>query len=489
MMKNTLFLLALLLLANPCKSDVTLPSIFTSNMVLQRDMPLTIWGWADKNEKITIQFNEQIQSTRAGKDGTWSIQFNPISAVSQPISMEIKGKNKIILDNLLVGDVWICSGQSNMYWPMKRLNVGLSEAKAADYPNLRMFTVTNEMALSKQDNLNGSGWMLSTGQDINNFSAVAYYFGKYLHTETGIPIGLISTSWGGTNVEAWTSMETLRKYGHIASVYENLNKTVDYSVNASEEQKKKRTPVNQAPSSLFNQMIHPFLNLSISGAIWYQGESNANRALEYASLFPDMIQDWRMHWDQGDFPFLFVQLAAYDRPETQTWPELREAQRKTLEIPNTGMAVTIDIGHPTNIHPQNKWDVGKRLALHALHLTYNKEITYSGPVLEKVDVDDGRILVSFDQVGSGLKVRGDLGYLIGFEISSDNKEFEFGMARIVNNRTVEVWSEKVKKPQFVRYAWQNYPADANLTNSENLPASPFRTGTWEWITEGNLYGK
>ncbi len=489
MMKNTLFLLALLLLASPCKSDVTLPAIFTSNMVLQRDMPLIIWGWADKNEKISIQLNGQIQTTKAGKDGTWKIQFNPISAVSQPISMEIKGKNEIILDNLLIGDVWICAGQSNMYMPMKGLNVGLSEAKEADYPNLRMFTVTNEMALSIQENLKGSGWMLSTGKDIDNFSAVAYYFGKYLHLETGIPIGLISATWGGTNVEAWTSMETLQKYGHIASVYNNLDKTVDYSVNASEEQKKKRTSVNQAPSSLFNQMIHPIHNLSISGAIWYQGESNASRALEYASLFPDMIQDWRMHWDQGDFPFLFVQLTAYGRPGTKTWPELREAQRKTLELPNTGMAVTIDIGHPTDLHPQNKWDVGKRLALQALHLVYDKDLTYSGPVLEKVDVDNGRILLSFDQVGNGLKVRSDLGYLMGFEISSDNKEFEFGMARIVNNHTVEVWSEKVKIPQFVRYAWQNYPADANLMNSENLPASPFRTGTWEWITEGNIYGK
>ncbi len=377
MMKNTLFLLALLLLANPCKSDVTLPAIFTSNMVLKRDMPLIIWGWADKNEKISIQLNGQIQSTRAEKDGTWRIQFNPISAVSQPISMEIKGKNEIILDNLLIGDVWICSGQSNMYWPMKRLNVGLSEAKAADYPNLRMFTVTNEMALGKQDNLNGSGWMISTGKDIDNFSAVAYYFGKYLHIETGIPIGLISTSWGGTNVEAWTSMETLQKYDHIASVYENLDKTVDYSVNASEEQKKERTSVNQAPSSLFNQMIHPLLNLSISGAIWYQGESNANRALEYASLFPDMIQDWRMHWNQGDFPFLFVQLAAYNLQETQTWPALREALRKTLEFPNTDIDVTLDIVDPNNIHTQNQLDVGKRLTIKALKLTSDKKMIHT----------------------------------------------------------------------------------------------------------------
>lgn len=487
-MKNALFILAFLLFAIPCKSEVKLPAIFTDNMVLQRDKPLKIWGWADKNEKITVQFNGQVQTTKAGKDGNWSIQFDAMPVMAQPLTMEVEGKNKITLENLLIGDVWVCSGQSNMQWTLSGLQVGEYEAGTADYANMRMFTVSREMALSKQDDLNGSGWKVASGEELLDFSAVAFYFGKYLVEKTGIPIGLISTSWGGTNVEAWTSMETLHKYEHIATVYNELDKTIDYSKSATEEQKEKRAHVNRAPSSLFNQMIHPLLNLSITGAIWYQGESNAGRALAYASLFPDMILDWRKHWGEGEFPFLFVQLASFNRPETQTWPELREAQRNTLELPNTGMAVTTDIGHPTNIHPQNKWDVGKRLALPALHMVYEKEITYSGPVLESVDVGDGKLTLTFSQVGNGLKVMGDSDYLMGFEVSSDNRSFEFGMARIVDAHTIEVWSEKVKDPQYIRYAWQNYPAYANLMNSESLPASPFRTGSWEWITEGNRYG-
>jgi sialate O-acetylesterase len=249
-----------------------------------------------------------------------------------------------------------------------------------------------------------------------------------------------------------------------------------------------RGMANSSPSSLFNQMIHPLLNLSIRGVIWYQGEANASRAHEYASLFPDMIRDWRQHWEQGDFPFLYVQLAAYDRPSQPTWPELREAQRRALELPNTGMAVTIDIGDPTNIHPENKWDVGRRLALAALKVAYGKDIVFSGPVLDKAEPAGDQMLLTFIQVGKGLKAVGDYGYLMGFEVSSDNEHFEFARAEIIDERTVMAWSEKVKQPLYVRYAWKNDPAKANLFNSADLPASPFRTGEWPWITGGNHYG-
>ena len=235
-------------------------------------------------------------------------------------------------------------------------------------------------------------------------------------------------------------------------------------------------------------MIHPLLPMSIAGAIWYQGESNASRAHEYASLFPDMILDWREHWGQGDFPFFFVQLAAFDRPSEPTWPELREAQRRALELPNTGMAVAIDIGHPTNIHPENKWDVGRRLALNALKIWYGRDITYSGPILEKAEPEGNRMKLTFAQAGEGLKAKGDYGYLMGFEVSSDNQHFEFARAEIIDSRTVITWSEKVQQPRFIRYAWKNFPEEANLFNSEDLPASPFRTGDFQWITEGNLYG-
>ncbi|MCK4751100.1 MAG: 9-O-acetylesterase [Bacteroidales bacterium] len=658
-MKKVFIALVLIFLSLPGKSDVRLPAIFTDNMVLQRDMPLKIWGWADKNEKVTVRFNGQVQSTGAGKEGTWSIQFESMSVSNKPLTLVVKGKNSITLENILIGDVWICSGQSNMQWTLRQLEVGASESRAADYPDMRMFTVTREMALARQDDLNGSGWKVTSGEHVIDFSAVAYYFGKNLVKATEIPIGLISTSWGGTNSEAWTSMEILQKYNHIDAVFNKLDKTIDYSLTAQDKRRENRiglmkkevnncigiqedwqvpgrkgqdwdwitlpqvgenglfdnmdgtawfrksfdlpspfqnkdiqfnlgplkdhgivwvnghqigesfepdrwrnyrakaeilkphgneivvrlfdygddggfpsdpfimnfhpvddpkvpqllsgdwkykisqrlkepivfpadgvqyAHVNQAPSSLFNQMIHPLLNLSITGAIWYQGESNAGRAHEYASLFPDMIRDWRMHWGQGDFPFYFVQLAGYDRPATQTWPELREAQKMALELPNTGMAVTTDIGHPTNIHPENKWDVGKRLALPALRMVYGKDITWSGPVLEDVEQVDGKIKLTFSQVGDGLRVKSDHGYLMGFEVSEDGANFEYAQAMIKDEHTIHLWSQQVKKPQFVRYAWLNYPVNANLFNSDGLPASPFRTGTWEWITKGNTYG-
>ena len=658
-MKPILILLFSLLVCIPVEAEVTLPGIFTGNMVIQRDRPVQIWGRAVPGEKIQVSFNGQNASTKASEDGSWIIQLKsmPASANAQNLMVESK-HNDIILKNVLIGDVWICSGQSNMVWPMRRLRAGEEECEQANYRFLRMFTVTNEMALIPQDDLEGTGWKVAKGELVMDFSAVAYYFGKQLLMETGVPIGLITTAWGGTNIEAWTSMETLRKYDHMLKIYEGLDKEYDlsrtgaeksqaarkymikeavhqgdglrlgwesagtstgdwdtislpqdrdnalfcdfdgavwfrrsfdvpppfrgkdlrfnlgnlndhdmvwvngqligetfesgtsrrYDVNASAikpegneivirifdygddggfitdpyqmnfhpvgdakgyqllcgvwKHKKSytmeapldlplnrpRSMANSSPSSLFNQMIHPLLNLSIRGAIWYQGESNANRAHEYASLFPDMISDWRKHWDQGEFPFFFVQLAAYDRPSELTWPELREAQRKALELPNTGMAVTIDIGHPTNIHPENKWDVGKRLALSALKMVYDKDITYSGPVLEEAITEGDQMKLTFSRVGDGLKVIGDYGYLMGFELSSDNEHFEFAKAEITDERTVIVWSDKVPEPVHVRYAWKNFPEEANLFNSEDLPASPFRTGDWQWITEGNLYG-
>jgi sialate O-acetylesterase len=639
-MNTNLIVLCSLLVCLPVRAEVRLPGIFTGNMVIQRDKPVKIWGWADPGERIKVSFNGQNMTTKAGEDGSWIVQLKSMHASVNPQNLAVESKyNDIILKNVLVGDVWICSGQSNMVWPLRRLKAAEEESSAAKYPILRMFTVTNEMALLPQDDLDGSGWKEAKGELILDFSAVAYYFGRHLLKETGVPIGLITTAWGGTNIEAWTSMETLVKYGHILKIYEGLDKEYDRSRNRTEKSQatrlsmikkavyqgeglkqgweavktptgdwdtiilpqerdnalfresdgavwfrrsfdvpppfrgndlsfnlgnlydhdmtwingkligetfesrisrrydvsaylikpedneivirifdygeeggfitdpysmnfhpvkesrgyqllcgrwiykrsytleeplelpldRSRAMANSSPSSLFNQMIHPLLNLSIRGAIWYQGESNASRAHEYASLFPDMISDWRMHWGQGDFPFFFVQLAAYDQPNELTWPELREAQRGALVLPNTGMAVTIDIGHPANIHPENKWDVGKRLALAALKISYGKDITFSGPVLDKAKPVDDQIKLTFSHVEEGLKVKGDYGYLMGFEVSSGNEHFEFAKAEIIDEKTVMVWSDKVKHPVNVRYAWKNFPAEANLFNSEDLP--------------------
>lgn len=658
-MKSKLIILCSLLVCLPIRAEVRLPGIFTGNMVIQRDKPVQIWGWADPGEKIKVSFNGQEEGTKTAKDGKWSVLLKPMPASVNPQNLMIESKhNDIILKNVLIGDVWICSGQSNMVWPLRRMKAGEEESNSANYRALRMFTVTNEMALIPQEDLDGTGWKVAKGEVVMDFSAVAYYFGKELLTETGVSIGLITTAWGGTNIEAWTSMETLQKYDHMLKIYEGLDKEYDLSRTRTEKSQatrlsmikkavhqgdglrlgwesvkastgdwdtitlpqekdnelfrdfdgavwfrrsfdipppfrgkdlrfnlgnlydhdmvwingtfigetfestisrrydvsaylikpegneivirlfdygdeggfisdpylmnfhpvedpkgyqllcgiwkhkksytldaplelpldRPRNMANRSPSSLYNQMIHPLFNFSIRGAIWYQGESNASRAHEYARLFPDMIMDWRKHWDQGEFPFFFVQLAAYDRPSELTWPELREAQRKALELPNTGMAVTIDIGHPTNIHPENKWDAGKRLALAALKVAYAKDIIFSGPMLEKAEPAGDQMKLTFSQVGEGLKVNGDYGYLMGFEVSSDNEHFEFAKAEVIDEKTVMVWSDKVKNPVHVRYAWKNFPEEANLFNSEDLPASPFRTGEWKWITEGNLYG-
>jgi sialate O-acetylesterase len=658
-MKINLIISLLLVVNLTCQAEVRLPGIFTGNMVIQRDKPVQIWGWADPGEKIKVTFNGQIVTAKAGISGKWIVQLKAMPASVNPQNLLVESRdNDIILKNVLIGDVWICSGQSNMVWPLRRLTAGEEESSGANHPSLRMFTVRNEMALIPQDDLDGSGWKVARGEVILDFSAVAYYFGKQLLKETGVPIGLITTAWGGTNIEAWTSMETLAKYNHIKKIYEGLDKAYDNTKTREEKSPVTRlnmikkavyqgeglrqgweavnTPVvdwdtvtlpqvkdnelfrdfdgavwfrrsfdvplpfrgknlrlnlgnlydhdmvwingnligesfesaisrryvvnsylikpegneivirifdygdvgglisdpyemnfhpigdskgyqllcgtwmykksytldapldlpldrpramaNSSPSSLYNQMIHPLLNLSITGAIWYQGESNASRAHEYASLFPDMILDWRKHWDQGEFPFFFVQLAAYDQPTELTWPELREAQRKTLELPNTGMAVSIDIGHPTNIHPENKWDVGERLALAALKVAYGKDITFSGPVLENAEPAGDQMKLTFSQVGEGLRVKGDYGYLMGFEVSAANEHFEFAKAEIIDEKTVVVWCDKVPHPVHIRYAWKNFPSESNLFNSLDLPASPFRTGEWKWITEGNHYG-
>ncbi len=658
-MKTNLVISLLLVVNLSCHAVVRLPGIFSGNMVIQRDKPVQIWGWADPGEKIKVTFNEQILTAKAGKDGKWIVQLKAMPASVNPQNLQIESKdNDIIFKNVLIGDVWICSGQSNMVWPLGRLAAGEEESSGANHPRFRMFTVRNEMALIPQDDLDGSGWKVARGEAILDFSAVAYYFGKELLKETGVPIGLITTAWGGTNIEAWTSMETLAKYDHILKIYEGLDKTYDNTKTREEKSpatrlnmikkavyqgeglkqgwervntltadwdtitlpqlennelfrdfdgavwfrrsfdvplpfreknlrfnlgtlydhdmvwingnligesfestisrhydissflikpesneivirifdygdeggvigdpyamnfhpvedsrgyqllcgnwmskksyildapldlplNRPRAMANGSPSSLYNQMIHPLLNLSIRGAIWYQGESNASRAHEYASLFPDMIMDWREHWEQGEFPFFFVQLAAYDQPSEPMWPELREAQRKALELPNTGMAVTIDIGHPANIHPENKWDVGKRLAINALKVVYGQDIIFSGPVLEKAEPAGDQMKLTFSQVGEGLKVKGDYGYLMGFEVSADGENFEFAIAEVIDKKTVQVWSDKVKQAVYVRYAWKNFPEEANLFNSVDLPASPFRTGEWKWITEGNQYG-
>jgi sialate O-acetylesterase len=485
-------------------------------MVLQQGKQVSIWGWAEPGEKVAVSGSWQIGSwdTTADKDGKWMIKIEPPKA-GGPYRMTIAGKNVITIDNIMSGEVWVCSGQSNMQWPVKLANNAEEEIAAADYPKIRLFSVPQVVAEEPQDDCKGE-WTACSPESVENFSAVAYYFGRMLHQELDVPIGLIHTSWGGTPAESWTSRPALEAepaLRHIPGRWDEAmakyvqdleEKLAEWREAVQKAKKSKDTPKaprwprlptpSWRPSGLYNAMIAPLAPYAIQGTIWYQGESNvewgypgvskAERAYEYRTLFPAMIEDWRRSWGQGDFPFLFVQLANYMRrtPEPQTdsaWAALREAQLMTLSLPNTGMAVIIDIGEANDIHPKNKQDVGKRLALWALAKTYGKKLVHSGPIYKSMEKDGKRIMVKFKHTGSGLIAKGEE-ELKGFAVAGVDRKFYWAEAEIEAD-TVLVWSDKVPKPVAVRYAWASNPR-CNLYNREGLPASPFRTDDWPGIT-------
>lgn len=639
------------------EAEVKVATIFGDHMVLQRGLEIPVWGWADKGEKVTVTFGNQTISTKADRSGTWMVRLEPMNA-GGPFEMVIQGTSRIILKDVLVGDVWICGGQSNMEMPMKGfagepVTNSSREIRNANYADIRLITVERKMSMKPESNVTHSGWNSATGENIADFSAVGYFFGKEIHKTQNVPVGLISVNWGGTVCETWTSARALKDGSDFEEVVRELEASgmdiEDFEKeNASEfeqwlaevqgndvgfvqdwmkmksipdswpymnipgpweregledfdgivwfskvvelphklagsemiiqagyiddsgriwfngeeiggmesswnvlrtyripgnlvkagkniitirvldtgggggikgdpeeivlivpesgetfslagewryqigYQLKTRPPSrnvdpNSKPTLLFNGMLSPLIPYGMKGVIWYQGESNDSRAYQYRDLFPRMINDWRYHWGQGDFPFLFVQLAAYkavdEEPVESEWAELREAQLMTLSLPNTGMAVTTDIGEADNIHPANKEDVGKRLALAAMKITYNRDIVFSGPIYRSMEIINDEIRIHFTHTGSGLMVRDKYGYLKGFTIAGKDRKFHWAQARIEGN-SVMVGHPSVPEPVAVRYAWSNNPCDANLYNKEGMPASPFRTDDWPGITMG-----
>jgi sialate O-acetylesterase len=631
-------------------SNIKLPKVLGDNMVLQRNKPINIWGWADAGEKVSVQFNKQSVSAKADKTGKWFLTLKP-EVAGGPYLLTIKGKNLITLSNILVGEVWVCSGQSNMEWPLRAAINATQEIKQADYPMIRHFEVQKSVSSKLEDDVKGGEWKICTPENAGGFTAVGYFFARELYNELKIPIGLVHTSWGGTHSETWTSREAFEQSAEfkdmIASmpkldldaVAKQKNETLmkkltdlgitlpkadeakqwssisftdskwptmtlpdlweekalgdldgvvwfrkkfsipkadagkaatlqlamiddidetfinGVQVGSTKAYNEKRSyaigadrlkegenviairvtdtgggggvygdaadmkltignsvlPLagdwkyqiekiqsagssvgpNAYPTLLYNAMLHPLLNLGIQGAIWYQGESNAGRAYQYRTAFPLMITDWRTHWKQGNFPFLFVQLASFnsangDSEHGSTWAELREAQTMTLALPHTGMAVTTDIGEAKDIHPRNKQDVGKRLAAIALHDVYGKNIEFSGPAYEAMKVEGKNIRISFTHVGSGLLAKDKYGYLKGFEIAGADQKFHYAKAWIEGN-TVVVSSDQVSNPVAVHFAWADNPEDANLFNKDGFPAVPFRTDTWKGITENGKF--
>jgi len=479
-----ILIITFLLFVIPAGAVVRIPGILSSNMVIQRDHAITVWGWADKGEKVSVSFNSVVKNIRADKEGKWKIILPQMQA-GGPYQMEIKGKNTIKLDNIMIGDVWICSGQSNMQWELQRANDGEKEVANSGNPAIRLINIKRTFQKEPADDVESTSWQECSPQSVATFSAVGYFFGRHLSRELNVPIGLIGSNWGGTNVEAWTSMDFLTKIekytNYPAELAANLLKTDSLS-------RVRYNQPNNYHSSLYNGMIHPLLNFAIKGAIWYQGESNASQAYLYRSLFPNMIECWRNKWKQPELPFLFVQLANYrdelPKPAESDWAELREAQLMTLALPNTGMAVIIDIGEAKDIHPRNKQDVGYRLALSALKIAYDRQVVHSGPIYRSMEVDGDKAILSFNHVGSGLVAKDKYGYLKAFSVTGEDRQFHWAKAEIKGDKVI-VRSDKVIRPVAVRYAWANNPADANFYNMEGLPATPFRTDDWEGITLKN----
>jgi sialate O-acetylesterase len=473
-------------MAGHAHAEVKTNALCSEGMVLEQKATTKIWGTADKGEVVSVSFRGKTAKATADDTGNWSVALET-GAAGGPFEMLIQGTSAITFKNVLVGEVWVCSGQSNMEWPVRMCDKTDKDYTSSAPPNpwLRTFNVKKNPQATPQTETGGT-WIEAGPKTVDAFSATAYFFGRHLQEKLQVPVGLIHTSWGGTRIEAWMKSAALE----ALDVKEANPQKID---------------ANTA-SALYNGMIHPLLSYRVRGAIWYQGESNAGRAYQYRTLHPALIENWRADWHNPDLAFYFVQLAPYTpvnkEPGESNWAELREAQTMTLKLKNTGQAVITDFGNEYDIHPTPKRPVGERLALAARALTYGEKIVYSGPMYKSVRFDGSRAILTFDHVGGGLTTKelvptlervgkpgaawrvkeGSKGSaLIGFTVCGEDKVFRPAKAEIVGN-TVVVTSDQVQAPVAVRYGWANHPL-ANLFNQEGLPASPFRTDRFPGVTQ------
>lgn len=487
------FTFLVLVVGGSARAEVTLPSLLADHMVVQRGLPVHLWGKAAEHESVSVTFRGETQSTAADDLGRWSLYLSPGEA-GGPFPMVIKASNTIQFNDVLVGDVWVASGQSNMEFPMKQLANPDTEIAAAQYPKIRILRVEHRPSDYPRSDVDAKTWVPCTPENVAETSAVAYYFARDISQKENVPVGLIETFWGGTPAESWTSLHSLSTDSSLMPVFAERSKMVEEResvllVVAQEEREYQKAvelakadgkPVPwrpwhpdfaaYAPAALFNGMIAPLTPFAIRGVIWYQGEANADqRAPLYAHLFQTMISDWRRAWNVGDFPFLFVQIANWNTEPGERWPEVRDAQRKALALRNTGMAVTIDIGDPVDIHPKNKLDVGLRLARAARVIAYGEKLEWSGPIYRQLTREDHALRVWFDHA-TGLAAKG--GPLVGFEIAGADGKYVVADAKI-DGTSVVASSASVPDPISVRYAWAPNPT-CNLYNREGLPASPFQ---------------
>ena len=469
MKKNKLILFFVLFSGN-IFAQIDLPALFSDNMVLQQQLKAPFWGWAKPGEIVLIKgsWNNTAIETKTNADGEWNLKLHTPKA-GGPYFITI---NNDTLHNVLIGEVWICSGQSNMQWALSKTDSAGQEIEKANFPDIRLFYVARDNADEPKKNCYG-GWEICSPETAVTFSAVAYYFGKELYKELDVPIGLLHTSWGGSTAQAWTNNKVLEATQEGQYYIEKYKEKVNNSSPGV-------LPRNhQSPSGLYNAMLHPLIPYSIRGAIWYQGESNTVEHYMYRDLMETMIFNWRDEWGQGDFPFYYVQLAPFDYKVPLIGAALRDAQRKSLDIPNAGMAVTMDIGDPEDIHPTNKKDVGKRLAAWALNKDYGKDIVCSGPLYNSYKMEGAGIRVFFDHVINGFESNGE--ELSHFEIAGEDKVF-FPARAVIEGKSILVTFTDVAKPVAVRYAFHNGD-EPNLFNKEGFPASSFRTDDWEIFTD------
>lgn len=512
LLKLTLFAAVIAMCPVSLQADVKLPAIFSDHMVLQRDIDCKVWGWAEPGENVTVSILDQTHTATADKDGNWSLHLKPLKA-GGPHELKIKGNNEITYADVLVGEVWVCSGQSNMGFTVSGSVDGDIEALAANFPKIRLISVPQVGTQEPQKDFQGQ-WEACTPDSVKSFSAVGYYFGRQLYETLGVPIGLIDDAWGGSAAEAWIRRDVLEadpKYADLMERWKQTEETYDWEAEQARYKDRlakwqvaalkardagkqppnrprgPRNPLtgNHRPANIYNGVLLPTIGYGIRGAIWYQGESNASRAYQYRDLFPLMISHWREEWGIGDFPFYYVQLADFQDespdPQDSSWAELREAQTMTMDkLPNTGQAVIYDLGEAHDIHPRDKQNVAKRLARWALANDYGYDIPYRSPQYKSMERKGSRITLTFDYVGRGMDTH-DVRTPLGFAIAGEDQQFHWAEARITGKDTIEVWSDEVSNPVAVRYAWAQNPV-ANVQSADGLKLTPFRTDDWKGVT-------
>jgi len=463
-------------------ADVALNNMFGDHMVLQQGIKNKVWGKADPSETVTVTFGPQTHSATAGADGLWQVLLDPIQEYGGPHTLSIQGKNTVTISDVLIGEVWVCAGQSNMQWSLNNTNDADLEKAAATFPTIRLLSVPQVGTQEPQWNFNGK-WAVCSPDTVGGFSAVGYLFGRQLQQTLGVPIGLINNAWGGSSAEAWIKRDKIAANEKLKPLHQRWTKM------EAEKPDSGQMKGNARPGNIHAGVLTPSIGYGIRGAIWYQGEANAGRAYQYRELFPFMIKTWREEWGIGDFPFYWVQLADFQAEKTEPgesdWAELREAQTMTMKaLPNTGEAVIIDTGEGKDIHPKNKQDVAKRLARWALAETYKVPgIPCRSPLYKGIEKQGNTIVVAFENVTGGWRPF-DVKEPRGFTIAGADKKFVAATAKILADGRIAVMSEAMAEPVAVRYAWAHNPV-CNMYSGVGLPLTPFRSDDFPGVTAAN----